>query len=176
MKGTVLTCLREIVVGASDEATWRACLEQAGFDPFTLFTLGEEVPDARAIAVIHAVCTRLGLTLEQAGDAFGGHWVGSYAPRLYAQLYARYRNARELFTSINEMHDRVTKHIPSAKPPRFRLEWTDATTLLLHYDSHRGLIDVAVGMARAMGRHYGEELVVTKLSPRTLRVVFPTAA
>lgn len=172
MKGTVITCLREVVIGAAGESTWQACLAAAGFEPYTVFHLAEDVPDHKTLALIQAVCTKLGLTLEQAGDAFGEHWVNAYAPRLYKQLYGRYPDARSFFTNINEMHGRVTKHIADAKPPRFRLEWTSPTTLVMHYESHRGLIDVAAGMARAMGRFYGETLHVTKLSPKALRIVF----
>jgi len=176
MKGTIITCLREIVIGAGGDDVWQACLSGAGFETYTVFTLGEEVPDHKAVRLIQVICEKLGLTLEQAGDAFGEHWVTSYAPRLYQHLYGRYPTARDFFTNINEMHDRVTKHITDAKPPRFRLEWTSPIALVMHYESHRGLIDVAVGMARAMGRLYKESLVVTKLSPKALRIVFPAPA
>jgi Haem-NO-binding len=176
MKGTVLTCLREVVVDASDDATWQACLADAKVPPFTIFTLAEDVPDAQAMAIVHAACARLGLTPAEAGNAFGAHWIGSYAPRLYKHLFSKYRSARELFADINHMHDRVMRHVPNAKPPRFRLEWQSPTSLVMHYESHRGLIDIAVGMARAVGGLYDEELVVTKLSERTLRIDFTTAA
>jgi len=176
MKGTVLTCLREIVINAAGEPMWHRCLEAAGFEAYTLFTLAEDVPDVRAIALVHAVCEKLGLSAEQAGDAFGEHWVNAYAPRLYKHLYSRYGSAREFFADINNMHDRVMRHVKDAKPPRFRLEWQGENTLLMHYESHRGLIDVAVGMARAMGRFYGEPLVVTKVSAKAMRVVFPAVA
>lgn len=172
MKGTVITCLREVVINAGGEDVWQHCLSAAGFEQYTVFHLAEDVPDAQAIALIQAVCAKLDLTLEQAGDAFGEHWVNAYAPRLYKQLYGKYPDARSFFANINEMHARVTKHIVDAKPPRFRLEWPTPSTLVMHYESHRGLIDVAAGMARAMGRFYGETLLVTKLSPKALRIVF----
>ena len=175
MKGTVITCLREVVLKASDEATWQACLADAKLPPFTIFTLAEDVPDAQTMAIVHAVCTRLGLSAAQAGDAFGAHWINGYAPRLYKHLFSKYKSARELFTDINNMHDRVTRHVPDAKPPRFRLEWQTPTNLVMHYESHRGLIDIAVGMARAVGGFYGEDLVVTKVSEKSLRIIFPPA-
>ncbi|MDB4947277.1 MAG: Soluble guanylyl cyclase beta 1 subunit [Labilithrix sp.] len=176
MKGTVITCLREVVLKAAGEATWQACLADAKLPPFTIFTLTEDVPDAQVMAIVDAVCARLGISAAQAGDAFGAHWIGAYAPRLYKHLFAKYKSARELFTDINNMHDRVTRHVPDAKPPRFRLEWPAPDTLVMHYESRRGLIDIAVGMARAVGGLYGEELVVTKLSEKSLRVVFAAGA
>lgn len=176
MKGTVLVCLREVVVNAAGDAVWQTCLADAGFATFTLFTLGEDVADAQAIALVQAVCNRLNLTLAQAGDAFGAHWVGSYAPRLYKQLFSKYKTSREFFTDINNMHERVMRHVPNAKPPRFRLDWQTSSSLLMHYESHRGLIDIAVGMARAMGRFYGETLTVTKVSEKSLRIVFPPSS
>lgn len=172
MKGTVLTCLREVVLKASDEATWQGCLADAQLPPFTIVALTEDVPDAQAMAIVQAVCARLGLTMAQAGDAFGEHWVNVYAPRLYKHLFSKYKSARELFTDLNNMHDRVMRHLPNAKPPRFRLEWESSSSLLMHYESHRGLIDIAVGMARATGKYYGEDLTVTKTSEKSLRVLF----
>ncbi|MEO8877553.1 MAG: heme NO-binding domain-containing protein [Polyangiaceae bacterium] len=172
MKGTVLACLREVVIKASDDATWQACLADARVAPFTIFSLAEDVPDAQAIAIVQAVCARLGLSAAQAGDAFGEHWINTYAPRLYKQLFSKYKSSRELFIDINNMHDRVMRHVPNAKPPRFRLEWQSPTSLIMHYESHRGLIDIAVGMARAVGGFYGEALIVTKTSQKSLRVEF----
>jgi hypothetical protein len=172
MKGTVIACLREVVLKASDDATWQACLTDAKLQPFTIFMLAEDVPDAQAMAIVKAVCARLGLSAEQAGDAFGAHWIDTYAPRLYKPLFSKYRSARELLSNINNMHDRVMRHVPDAKPPRFRLDWQTPTNLLMHYESDRGLIDIAVGMARAVGRLYGEDLVVTKVSEKSLRIVF----
>jgi hypothetical protein len=175
VKGTVITCLREVVLKASDDATWQACLADAKLPPFTIFTLAEDVPDAQALAIVHAVCARLGLSAAQAGDAFGAHWITAYAPRLYKHLFARYKSAREMFSDINNMHDRVTRHVPDAKPPRFRLDWQTPTTLVMYYESHRGLIDIAVGMARAVGGLYREALVVTKTSETSLQIVFAEA-
>lgn len=172
MKGTVLVCLKEVVVNAAGEHAWRRCLQMAGLDAFAIFTLSEDVPDETGLALVRAVCDTLNIDLADAADAFGSHWVGAYAPRIYKTLYGRYRNAREFFTDINNMHDRVVRHIADARPPRFELEWQDEKTLLMHYCSHRNLIDIAVGMARAMGRHFKEELVVTKLSEKTLRIDF----
>lgn len=172
MKGTVITCLREVVIQAGGEATWQRCLAGAGFDPFTVFHLAEDLPDHKVAALIGAACSELGLSLEQAGNAFGEHWVNAYAPKLYKHLYGKHANVRDFFTHINEMHARVTKHIANAKPPRFRLEWQSENTLVMHYESHRGLIDVAAGMARAMGRSFGETLVVTKMSAKALRIMF----
>ncbi|RYE81971.1 MAG: hypothetical protein EOO75_21400 [Myxococcales bacterium] len=175
VKGTVLVCLKEVVVSAASEAVWHQCLVDAGFPPFQIFSLSENVDEDRTRALIEAVCARLGVTLPQAGDAFGAHWVGTYSPRIYKHFYARSRNAREFFTNLNEMHTRVTQAMPGAKPPVFDLTWTDPDTLVMTYRSTRGMIDIAVGMARGIGVHYGEPLEVEKLDPTRLRIRFVTS-
>ena len=173
MKGTVIVCLREVVLAAASERVWHVILTDAGFAPFTIFTTGEDVPDAGAAALLQTTCLRLGLTIEQAADAFGRHWIGTYSPRMYKPLYGKNRNAREFFNDINALHRRVVKKMANARPPRFELTWETPLTLRMHYVSHRGLIDVAVGMARAVGASFGEELVVTRVSDTEILIEFP---
>ena len=173
MKGTVFVCLRELVIGASDEVTWRACILDAGFDPFTIFTPNSDVAEERTLPLITAICKRLNLTLVQAADAFGEHWVNVYSPRLYKHLYSKHKTSRAFFEDINAMHQRLTRQVPNARPPRFVLEWKNDKVLVMHYQSGRSLIDIAVGMARAIGRYYGEALEVTRVSDSELRIAFP---
>ena len=48
----------------------------------------------------------------------------------------------------------------------------DADTLVMTYQSERGLIDLAVSMTKAIGTYFREEIKVTKLSTTRLEIVF----
>ena len=172
MKGTVLVCLREVIISAGGDEVWRACLVDGGIEPFTIFSPSADVPDEQAVAVIEAACRRLGLTLQQAADAFGNHWVNSYSPKVYKSFYAKHTTARGFFADINEMHERLTRRLPDARPPRFRLDWAADDVLVMHYESHRSLIEIAIGMAKAIGSYYREDLEVSRVSATALKVVF----
>ncbi len=172
MKGTVIVCLREWVTERADEATWVRCLDRAGFDPFAIITPGSDVDDGDASRLVGAACSTLGLPLAEVADAFGEHWVRHYSPRLYQKLYERHGSAREFLLDLNRMHASLTKAISGARPPRFRFEWPDERTLVMHYESHRDLIEIAAGMVRAVGRLYNEELGVKPVTRHKLQVTF----
>ncbi len=175
MKGTVLLCLKELVATKFGEPAWERVLRRAGQDPYTMFAAQGDVDDAIALEIIEATCAELEITVEQAGDAFGDHWVNTYAPRLYASYFRKHTSARTFLVELNEMHARLTRSLPGAKPPKFRFEWTQPETLVMHYQSHRQLIDIAVGMTRALGTRFKEKLVVRRMTATSLEVRFPRA-
>lgn len=40
-------------------------------------------------------------------------------------------------------------------------------------EKYRGLIDICIGLVKGVGKHFHEDLKVTKLSDDRIRVVFP---
>ena len=73
---------------------------------------------------------------------------------------------------INNMHARMTAAMPNARPPRFRAVASGNDALLVSYESPRGLVDLAIGLARGMGDYFGEKIVITKLSSSQFRINF----
>lgn len=172
MKGTVLICLKEVVVKVASEDVWRQALQAAGMDPYRIFLAAEDVDEQQTKDLLGSVCTICNITMAQAGDAFGDHWVNTYSRRTYKAFYAKHTNARDFLADINEMHQKLTKLVPRARPPVFQMSWLSARTLVMTYQSSRGMIDVAVGMTRALGKRYGTPLTVKKLSNTQLEVTF----
>ena len=172
MKGTVLICLKEVVLKVASEEIWRQALQAAHMDPYRIFHAAENVDEQETANLLGQICAICNITFAQAGDAFGDHWVTTYSQRTYKAYYAKHSNARDFLADINDMHERLTKAIPDARPPVFKMSWTTPRTLLMVYQSSRGLIDVAVGMVRALGKHYGTPLTVKKLSSTQLEVTF----
>ena len=74
--------------------------------------------------------------------------------------------------AIDKIHTMGTRDIPGAKPPRFTMKTEGPKTLVVHYQSDRGLIDFAIGLARGVGKHYGEAMTVTKQTDDQFTVVF----
>jgi hypothetical protein len=173
MKGTVLMCLQELVTKVAGASAWKRVLERGGQSAYAVFTASADVDDDATAALLAATCAELNLTVEQAGDAFGDYWVNTYSSKLYGNFYARHASARTFLVELNEMHARLTRQLPGARPPKFSFEWRSPDALIMTYDSHRSLIDVAVGMVRGLSKRFGEALEVTKLSSTTLEVRFP---
>lgn len=172
MKGVIVHCLRELVSNKFGKDNWRKALEMSGYSPDAAFLLTEDIEDARALRIVDSVCKVLNISLSQAADAFGEYWVCEYAPKIYKSFYQGVESAKDFLLRMDEVHRITTLSIPNARPPRFQYEWLDDKTMLMKYDSKRGLIDILVGLVRGVGKYYRENLQVSKVGGATVKVVF----
>lgn len=173
MKGTIVKCLEELVVSQFGQDKWEKSLEDAGLKKNAMFFTVSDVEDAQVMKVVGAVCTNLGLSLPQAADAFGDYWVNTYSQKMYGQFYKKNKTAKDFMLDMDNVHINMTKTMKDAKPPRFKYEWKNDKTLVINYNSERGLIDFAVGLTKGVGKFYNEKLAVSKLSQDKFQVIFP---
>ncbi len=172
MKGTILKCLGEVTKVNFGREAWEKSLEAAGLNPETRFLPVADIEDRVAVRVVEAVCSQVNLTLEQAADAFGNYWVNVYCQKFYPAFFSRQKSAREFLLAMDDVHRKMTAGMENARPPGFTYEWKGDDTLYMHYQSRRGLIDFAAGLARGVGTYYGETLEVVKKSPSTIEITF----
>ena len=52
----------------------------------------------------------------------------------------------------------------SVRPPRFKYRWIDDKTLIMHYEYHRSLIDLAIALIEAVGEYYEVPFYYTIIS------------
>jgi hypothetical protein len=133
----------------------------------------EDVEDMKVLEIMTNTAKTLGITMSQATDAFGEYWMCVYAPRVYKPYYAGVTTAKDFILKVDSMHRRLTKNIANAHPPNFDYRWTDEHTLVMKYSSKRGLVDLAVSMAKAVGTYFKQELKVTRISPAEIQIRFP---
>jgi hypothetical protein len=173
MKGVIAKCLGELVQEKFGRDKWGAILEKSGLSPNTIFVVTSDVPDDAVMTVVQNTCAVLGITLQQAADAFGDYWVNTYAPKIYKSYYAGKSSAREMLLNMDNVHKMVTQSIPNAHPPRFEYEWKNDKTLVMHYKSNRGLVDFLVGLVKGVGTYFKEDLKVRKIGADKVEVIFP---
>lgn len=173
MKGVIAICLEQLVIEKFGQDKWEKILTSVGLPSDKKFLPSEDVDDAAVMSVIQATCKVLGITLAQAADAFGDYWVNTYAKKMYSAYYMKPKNAKEFLLAMDKVHERTTLTVTNARPPRFEYEEKDAKTLIMKYKSQRGLIDILVGLVKGVGKHFNENLKVTKLDSSTLQIVFP---
>src|SRR5262249_2371517 len=135
MKGSVLDCIEMLVSEKFGRPQWEEILSMAGQTRKGGFLPSEDIDDPTVFAVLEALCAKLGLTTEQALDAFGEYWMNIYAPRYYKAYFYGARSAREFLLRMDQVHERLTKNIPNARPPRFQYRWLDNRTLIMEYSS-----------------------------------------
>ena len=171
MKGTIVKCLKNLVEEKFGAEKWQEISNKSNYqDKF--INIANDIDDTMVMALLSNTCTTLGITIQQAGDAFGDYWANDYAPKIYKIIYKRYHSAREFILGMDDVHVEITQNVPNAKPPRFKYNFTDDNTLLVTYVSKRKLIDVYVGLVKGLGRYFNEKLDVTKVDDETAKIVF----
>ena len=136
MKGIIANCLGELVKEKFGKDKWEESLEKAGLARNAYFWATEDIDDSIVLKVVDSVCKVLNISLVQAADAFGDHWVNVYAPKTYQIFYKGADSAREMLLMMNKVHEKVTSSLEKAHPPRFDYEWKDEKSLIMTYKSN----------------------------------------
>lgn len=173
MKGIIAMCLKNLVVEKFGLEKWDECLRNAGERENLNVLATSDLQDARVMKIVEAVCGTLGLTLPQAADAFGEYWVCIFSQKIYGSYYRKFQSARDFLLAMDRVHVETTSLIENARPPRFDYEWKNDKTLLMAYKSNRNLIDFVAGLAKGVGKYYGEPLSVSKIGPDRIQIFFP---
>ncbi|MEM1413362.1 MAG: heme NO-binding domain-containing protein [Myxococcota bacterium] len=113
MKGTIVRCLEEVVRDNFGDEKWEEILTKTGHDAEREFESGEDVPDGDAVKMIGTTAEVLGISVEQAMEAFGIHWSTTYAPSIYDSYFQKAKNAREFMPKTSRPN--TTAVPPSAK-------------------------------------------------------------
>ncbi len=173
MKGVIAKCLGDLVKEKFGKDKWGDALERSGLDRHSIFLATEDVDDIAVLKVVDSVCKVLNISHVQAVDAFGDYWVNVFAPKIYAPYYRGMNSAKEFLLNLDKVHIKTTETIQNAHPPRFEYEWKDEKTLIMKYKSKRDLIDFFVGLIKGVGKHYNEDLKVTKIGNQKVEIIFP---
>lgn len=174
MKASLIMCMEDLVLARSGRAAWETILTASGLPTTSIFLAVGDVDDEIVGKILGNTATVLGLTVGEVFDAFANQWVNVYGPRVYKPYYQGARSAREFFLRLDDMHARINKSIPNARTPRFTTAWKSKRTLVMVYQSDRGMIDLVVCMAKAIGGYFGEEIQVSKVSPTNIEIIFPS--
>jgi hypothetical protein len=173
MKGTITTCLAELVETKFGVDRWNAILDVAAVDPRMrpqLKMATADIPDPVAVALLDATASVLGITADQAADAFGEYWCCTYAPSTYRAVVARFKDFRESILALDALHVRMTQTIPNARPPRFDYRWVDDDTLEVTYKSHRNLLGVYMGLVRGLAKFFDRPVKVFAIDSKRVRI------
>jgi hypothetical protein len=173
MKGVIAMCLKEMIEEKFGKDRWKAVMREAGIPPETMFLATQDIPDDAIFKALGATCCQLKITSVEAADAFGDYWINTYAPKVYPAFFRTNKTAKDLILDMGRIHDIITKSIPNAHPPRFTYEWSNPKTLVIHYSSKRGMVDLAVGLLKGVGHYYRENISVRKLAADRIEVTFP---
>ncbi len=160
MKGIINKGIQDFVETKFGAEAWDKVKSIAGCDePF--FALTNDYPDEMTHALIKAVSETAKLDMETVMVEFGKFVV----PNTLKEQYHTYfelagSSPREFLLNMRLIHERATKNIPNADPPRFEYEELGDGRLLMHYYSKRGLCAVLRGLILGVGINFGQQLKV----------------
>jgi len=172
MKGIIVQCLKETVISKFGIDVWEKSLVKAGFKAGTIFTPAGNIDDEEFKNLIRSLCLELNTSCDKLTEEFGDHWVNNFSQRMYSHLYLKHKKAKDFLLDMDHIHVSTTKNIENAHPPRFEYEWKDEHTLIMHYKSHRGLINILVGLIKGVGKYYNEEFTVEINAPDVIEITF----
>ncbi len=173
MKGSIVNCLEEMITEKYGKEKWQQILKISNCNQ-TIFMATSDVDDKLVMSLIDSTCKALGISLQQAFDAFGEYFICNFTAKKYSGYYEHFSSAKSFLLSLEEIiHFDVRKNIRNATPPKFEYKRIDEKTLIMKYISKRNLIDLAISLIKGVGKYYKEDLKVKKISNDEIEIIFP---
>jgi len=172
MKGLVAKSLEELVINKFGENHWKEILKKSNLPEDLKIYSHKDIPDEVIVNVIHNTCEELGITFEQAADAFGDYWINDFVSKKYFAFFKKGIKAKEFLLEMNRVHEKMTDKMENAHPPRFDFEDIDKNTLIMSYHSERNLEPIWLGIIKGVGRYYNEKLDLSLLAKNKVKIVF----
>lgn len=168
MYGMVNKAVEEMVVSAHGEAVWCDIKRRAGVKE-EVFISNEGYPDEITYRLVAAASEAMQTPPEKILHAFGEHWVLNTARKGYGHMLAAGGSSLgEFLCNLPHFHDRVALIYPKLVPPRFEVTDRTATSLKLHYITHRdGLTPFVEGLLSGLGRMFNTAARVTLLQSKS---------
>ena len=122
MKGSIVIALQDLVKSKYGQENWTNILKKSNLPKDKVFYGHHDIEDNIVMTLIQNTCEVLGVTLEQAAEAFGNYWMNEYAPKKYFAFFAGKKTAKEFLLEMNRLHSKITDRIENARPPKFEYE------------------------------------------------------
>ena len=161
MHGLILAELRKYVEAKLGKDAWYGLLTTAGLGG-RVYLSGEPYPDEEVVTLVTTASKTTGLPaatiLEDFGEFIVPDLVDIYRPYIKPQW-----KSLDLIehTEVN-IHRAVRLRNPGAEPPHLKTKRVDRRQVLLVYTSPRKLCSVAKGIAKGVGKFYGEALTISE--------------
>lgn len=156
MKGSIFSCLQEMVEERHGIRVWNALLQVANPPNGGAWVSCESYPDEQLYALVDAMTTMFNLDKAVLLKEFGQYLF----PRLHGGMPVRLPADTSLFDFLelldNLIHFETRKVDPGARPPRITLVSRSQDVMVLRYESERSLAELACGLIEGAGKLFAE--------------------
>jgi len=171
MKGSIFTCLQEMVEEHHGIRAWNTLLQIASPPNGGAWVSCESYPDEQLYALVDAMASMLNVDNASLLRAFGQYLF----PRLHGGMPVVLPAGTSLFDFLelldNLIHFETRKIDPFARPPRITMVSREQDEMILRYESERSLAELACGLIEGAGNLFAEpvsafyELAIDDESP-----------
>lgn len=163
MHGLIFAELKKYVDTKLGPRAWDALLKEARLGP-RIYLTGDTYPDSEGVALVSAASriTKLpaGAILEDFGEFIAPDLIETYRPF----VKPKWKTLDMIEHTEATIHKAVRLRDPNAAPPRLKSRRVSPKEVEIIYTSARKMCAVAKGIARGVGKHYGESVTVKESS------------
>ncbi len=171
MLGSIIICMEQLVKSQAGTSQWETILVQSGLPKSHLFFAHRVTEDEVFERLFENCCKNLSLSSVELSALFGEAWM-KYAKEKYFAFFSIKDSAKAFILDMDRTHTKVTDKLENAAPPKFTYHEIDNNTLLMDYSSKRDLSHIWIGLLKAVGNHFGENIEVTETKKNQVRILF----
>lgn len=162
MYGLVNKALQDFITQEFGAEKWNTIRAKAGVKE-TNFISMQPYDDEITYKLAGAASNILGITLEQALEAFGKYWVTYTANEGYGDMLKMCGgNLKEFLVNLDGLHARIRLSFPHLRPPSLKCSDIAECSLRLHYYSDRpGLAPMVIGLVKGLGSRFDTEVEIS---------------
>lgn len=161
MHGIIFSELRKYVEAKAGEGGWDAITAKAGLGT-NLYTAFGQYPDSEVVALVNAASSITGRPVNAILEDFG-EFIAPSLVGMYGHLLDRsWKTLDVLEHTENTVHAVVRVQNKGAAPPKLKINRLSREEAVLIYDSPRKMCAVAKGIARGVGKHFKENILISE--------------
>ncbi len=164
MKGIINKGIQETVEAKYGPEIWEkvktaAHIEAAEFD------INTDYPDETSVALIQGAADIMHISPAAFMIECGQYMIPNTMRRHYSNYFAMAgQTPREFLFNIARIHDRATRDLKGATPPKFDYEQMPDGRLLIYYKSKRRLCPFLQGLILGVGAYFQQTLQVKEIA------------
>ena len=158
MQGIIFTELKRFVTVTCGEQAWTAVLAEARLTS-TPFSDDKTFPHVRADEIIGALARMTGIRREKAYEAFGEFVMPKLMPQFQTAL-ERGMSAEDFVVRLDKLLAK-TVFAGESVPPMLAVEQVRPGEFRLTHEADEGFANLFVGVLRAIGTHFGRQILVS---------------
>ena len=161
MYGLVNAAFRELIVSLYGLDLWERVRLAVVPDEDT-FSPMEQYPDEITYQMVQRACEFTGCSSDDLLIKFGELWVIYTARQGYGALFDIAGDSLpDFLMALNDLHARVGRNFPKLRPPTFRFDVIDPSTMRMHYLTRRpGLCPFVRGLLQGLSERFRTPVAV----------------